>query len=110
MTFDFPTAFASHGPEERAAAERVLRSDRLTAGPEVAAFEVELAAYCGRKHAIMTNSGSSANLVAVAAIGQKRLMGWSKSDSAYVPAIAWSTTYAPLIQHGLSPFILDVDG
>ena len=109
MTFDFPTAFASHGPEERAAAERVLRSDRLTAGPEVAAFEVELAAYCGRKHAIMTNSGSSANLVTVAAIDQKRLMGWSKSDSAYVPAIAWSTTYAPLIQHGLSPFILDVD-
>ena len=107
MTFDFPTAFASHGPEERAAAERVLRSDRLTAGPEVEAFEAELAAYCGRKHAVMTNSGSSANLAAVAALD--RLHCFAQRGRGYAPAIAWSTTYAPLIQYSVKPAILDVD-
>lgn len=82
--------------------ERVIRSGRFTMGAEVEAAEAELAAYHGRKHCIMVNSGSSANLVAVAALdetGQLRQM-------VLAPALAWPTTYSPFVQQGRE-FILD---
>ena len=68
MTYKYPTAFKSWGTEEQDAATRVLRSDWLTMGSETEAFEQELAAYNQRKHAVCCNSGSSANLLAVAAM------------------------------------------
>ncbi|MCS6913382.1 MAG: DegT/DnrJ/EryC1/StrS family aminotransferase [Myxococcales bacterium] len=46
--------------EEIAAAERVLRSGRLVSGPEAVAFEEELAAACGRRHAAVVSSGTAA--------------------------------------------------
>ncbi len=108
MTYDFPTAFSAHGPEERAASARVLASDRLTMGPETEALEAELAAFHGRRHAVVVNSGSSANLVAVAALKVHRYL----DDDPYVvvPAIAWATTYSPLVTQGLDNLLIaDVD-
>ena len=67
---NYPTAFSIWGDEERAAIERVLRRGQLTMGAEVFEFEREFAAFHGRAHGIMVNSGSSANLVAVAALFQ----------------------------------------
>ena len=58
--------------EERAAINRVLDSGRYTIGPEIAAFEKAFAAYHGKRHAVMVNSGSSANLVAVASLFHKK--------------------------------------
>jgi CDP-6-deoxy-D-xylo-4-hexulose-3-dehydrase len=107
--YDFPTAFAFWGKEEDAAIKRVLASGRLTSGPEVAAFEHELAAYHGRRYAIMVNSGSSANLVATAALFHLSDKPLKRGDRALVPAIAWSTTYSPLVQHGLDLILVDVD-
>ncbi len=46
--------------EDIAAVVRVLRSDFLTQGPEVPAFEQAVADYCGARHAIAVNSGTSA--------------------------------------------------
>lgn len=111
----YPTAFSSWlhptGPDlsspEFAAYDRVLRSGRLTMGPETEAFEAELAAYHGRRHAVAVNSGSSANLVAVAALAVH--YGWEldvyphAEKSASVPSVAWATTYAPLVQHRVEP-------
>lgn len=77
-------------------------------GPEVAAFEREFADYHGMRHGIMVNSGSSANLIMVAAISGLGLI--KRGDAVAVPAIAWSTTYAPLIQYGLDLVLMDVDG
>lgn len=124
----YPTAFSSWGREENEAITRVHFSGRYTMGPEVEAFEREFAAYHARKHGIMVNSGSSANLVAVAALYEKthepldrfeiawdyKENGLSESglrhpETAVVPAIAWSTTYAPLVQHGMNLHIADVD-
>lgn len=106
----FPTAFSAWGDEEHAAIERVIISGRLTMGEEVAAFEREFADLHGRAHGIMVNSGSSANLVAVAALshrtGDRPL---KRGDVALVPALAWSTTYAPLVQHGLGLSLIDCD-
>lgn len=109
----WPLAVSTFGPEERAAVIEVLDSGHLTAGERVREFERAFAAYVGSEHAVMTNSGSSANLLAVAAM---RYAGGSSppplspmGDVAVVPAIAWSTTYAPLQQHGLKLTVMDVD-
>ena len=55
--------------EDIAAVGRVLRSDFLTQGPEVPAFEQAVAAYCGARHAVAVNSGTSALHLACMALG-----------------------------------------
>ncbi|MBV9239330.1 MAG: aminotransferase class I/II-fold pyridoxal phosphate-dependent enzyme, partial [Xanthobacteraceae bacterium] len=97
------------GPEETEAIQRVLASGRLTIGPNVAAFEEAFAAYHGRKYAVMVNSGSSANLLSVAALFYKKDRPLQRGDEVIVPAISWSTTYTPLQQHGLKLKIVDVE-
>lgn len=101
--YDYPTAFSHWGKEERDAIFRVMASDRWTIGAEVEAFEHEFASYHGRKHCVMVNSGSSANLVAVAALKPGANMGAS------VPAVAWATTYAPLMQNSIAMVLQDCD-
>lgn len=107
--YAYPTAFRSWGAEERAAIDRVIASDRFTMGAETEAFEAEIAAYHGRKHAVACNSGSSANLLAVAAVTGILNIFPSDHATASVPALAWATTYAPLVQHGLKLVPLDCD-
>ncbi len=97
------------GPEERAAVERVMNSGRYTIGQEVEAFERAFADYHGRKHAVMVNSGSSANLVAVAALSHKKKNPLKPGDEVIVPAISWATTYHPLQQYGLKLRFVDVE-
>lgn len=107
VTLAWPQAVHSWGPEEEDAAIAVIRSGRLTMGSQVGAFERAFASHIGVKHAVMVNSGSSANLIAVAALyhaGRIRPGG-----AAIVPAIAWATTYAPLLQYGLSLQVVDIE-
>ena len=61
-----PLATSTWDNEEYAAIQRVIDSDRFSMGPEVEAFEKQFAAFFGAKYAIMSNSGSSANLLTVA--------------------------------------------
>ena len=103
----YPTAFNSWGQDEMDAAMRVLMSGRFTQGERVALFEREFADYHGRRYGVMCNSGSSANLLMVAAL--KELGAFKPGDKAIVPAVAWSTTYAPLVQHGLDLVVIDID-
>ncbi len=104
MNYDYPTAFSHWGAEERAAIASVYASDRWTMGAEVEAFEHEFAAYHGRKHCIMVNSGSSANLLMVKALGYD-----FKDLPVAVPALAWATTYAPFMQDGAVFRLMDCD-
>src|SRR5215469_14729639 len=97
------------GPEETEAIQRVLASGRLTIGPNVAAFEEAFAAYHGRRYAVMVNSGSSANLLSVAALFYKKDRPLQRGDEVIVPAISWATTYHPLQQYGLKLKIVDVE-
>src|SRR5215469_8542523 len=110
----YPTAFSSwrygDGGAESAAIDRVLKSDQLTMANETEAFEEEIAAHHGRRHAIAVNSGSSANLVGVAALGEK--YGLATLVRVAVPAIAWATTYSPFVHfaaHLPNFIVLDVD-
>ncbi len=105
----YELAVSTWGPEEIAAIQRVLASDRLTIGPNVAEFERAFAAYHNCKYAVMTNSGSSANLLAVAALFYKKERPLRRGDEVIVPAISWATTYHPLQQYGLKLKIVDVE-
>jgi len=95
--------------EEIAAAKAVLDSGFFTMGAQVKAFESEFAAYFGVKHAIMVNSGSSANLIAVAALTYRGKQPLQRGDEVIVPAISWATTYHPLQQYGLRLRFVDVE-
>ena len=83
----------------------------LTLGKEGDAFEKELAAILGVKGTILTNSGSSANLLAFAALtsyklGERRIL---PGDEVITVAAGFPTTVAPIIQCGAVPVFLDVD-
>ena len=104
----YDLASTTWGPEEVAAIQRILAEGRFTMGEHVRRFEEAFAAHFGMKHAVMVNSGSSANLVAVAALCYKKDRPLQRGDEAIVPAISWATTYHPLQQYGLRLRFIDV--
>lgn len=105
----YELAASSWGQEERDAIQRVIDSDRFTIGQNVARFEEAFAAYHDRRYCVMVNSGSSANLVGVAALAYKKNRPLEPGDEVIVPAISWATTYYPLLQYGLRLRFLDVE-
>ncbi|OFW22012.1 MAG: pyridoxamine 5-phosphate oxidase [Acidobacteria bacterium RIFCSPLOWO2_02_FULL_65_29] len=107
MVYDL--ASPSWGQEELDAIARTLREGRFTMGDHVRAFEDAFAAKIGVRHAVMVNSGSSANLVAIAALFYLRERPLRRGDEAIVPAISWATSFHPLQQYGLKLRFVDVD-
>ncbi|WP_454021069.1 DegT/DnrJ/EryC1/StrS family aminotransferase [Azospirillum sp. Marseille-Q6669] len=105
----YELAASSWSVEEAEALQRVIASGRFTMGEQVAAFEREFADWFGVRHAIMVNSGSSANLVSVAALAYKKDRPLQRGDEVIVPAISWATTYHPLQQYGLKLRFVDVE-
>ncbi len=82
----------------------------LTAGPRADELERNLAKHLGVKKAILTNSGSSANLLAVSALTSKKLDDRLKAgDEIIVPATSFPTTVNPIIQNKLVPVFVDVE-
>jgi CDP-6-deoxy-D-xylo-4-hexulose-3-dehydrase len=83
----------------------------LTANRYADRFEAEFADYMGLESALLVNSGSSANLVALTALtspklGQRRL---KPGDEIVTVAAAFPTTVAPIIQNNLVPVFVDVN-
>ncbi len=111
MSARFPLATSSWDQAEQDALQRVIASDRFTMGAEVAEFERRFAAHFGANHAVMVNSGSSANLLMVAALAYTSQddLRLKPGDEVIVPAVSWSTTYYPLHQYGLKLKFVDVD-
>lgn len=111
MTHKFSLAAPSWGPEEIAAIQSVVDSGQFSMGKRVQQFETEFAAYVGAKHAVMVNSGSSANLLMTAALcfTQNPSLKLERGDEVLVPAVSWSTTYYPLAQYGLTLRFVDID-
>ncbi len=83
----------------------------LTLGPEGDAFESELAKYLGVRSSMLVNSGSSANLLALAALTSPRLgeRQLRPGDEVITAAAGFPTTVAPILQHGLVPVFIDND-
>jgi CDP-4-dehydro-6-deoxyglucose reductase, E1 len=106
---DYPLAASSWNEAEIVAMQKVINTGIFTMGGSVQQFEKEFAYFFGSKYAIMSNSGSSANLLMVASLFFRSKNPLSAGDEVIVPAISWSTTYMPLQQYGLKVKFIDVD-
>jgi CDP-4-dehydro-6-deoxyglucose reductase, E1 len=105
-----PASGRVFGPEEVRELVRTSLDFWLTAGPEAAVFERKLARRTGHRHALLVNSGSSANLLALCALtshrlGDRRLV---PGDEVITVAAGFPTTVNPIIQNGLVPVFVDV--
>ncbi len=83
----------------------------LTSGRFAKEFEKNFAEFLGVKHCLLTNSGSSANLLAVSALTSPKLgkRSLNPGDEVITVACAFPTTVNPIIQNNLVPVFLDVD-
>ncbi len=82
----------------------------LTLGPHGATFERDLCAFLGTRWSLLTNSGSSANLLAISALGSPRLKRrLLPGDEVITAACGFPTTVAPIVQMGAVPVFVDND-
>lgn len=105
----YPLANTTWDDREYKALQDVISSDRFTMGPKVRAFEEAFAAKFGKKYAVMTSSGSTANLLGIAATFYHPDFGFQAGDEVIVPAVSWSTTYFPITQTGMVLRFVDID-
>jgi CDP-4-dehydro-6-deoxyglucose reductase, E1 len=106
-----PVSGKVFGSEEVVELVRTSLDFWLTAGPETQRFERALAQKAGLRHALMVNSGSSANLAAVTALtspllGERQLL---PGDEVITVAAGFPTTVNPIVQNGLIPVFVDVE-
>jgi len=89
---------------------KVLNSQQITIGKITKKFENFFAKKIGSKYALMTNSGSSANLMALSALtsplSEKKI---PTKGEVLLPAVCWSTSLWPIIQNNLKPIFVDVE-
>ena len=99
-----PNKFESYGEEEIKAVEQCLRDGWLAGfGPRSIEFEEKISKAFGKKYGVFVNSGSSACLLAIAALDLP------KGCKIITPACTFSTTLAPIIQLGFKPIFCDVE-
>jgi CDP-6-deoxy-D-xylo-4-hexulose-3-dehydrase len=104
-----PVSGKAFGPEELEALVQCALEFWLTAGPYCHRFESRLRSIVGAKAVALTNSGSSANLLAVSALcslslGERRLRG---GDEIITAALGFPTTLNPILQNHLSAVLID---
>jgi CDP-6-deoxy-D-xylo-4-hexulose-3-dehydrase len=108
----WPLASSSWDDREIQTLYEVINSGQYTMGARVKKFESEFAKWCGRKYAVMVNSGSSANLIAATYFRYLHDFDtFQNSDQkleVIVPAVSWGTTYFPLAQCGYRLVFVDV--
>lgn len=106
----FPLVDSSYDNQEIISCMATLLSGQLTMGAKVRQFEQNFAGYCGARFAVMVNSGSSANLLALSVLTNPlRRVHLRAGDKVAVPAVCWSTSLWPVLQTGLVPVLVDVD-
>ncbi|MCK9868098.1 lipopolysaccharide biosynthesis protein RfbH [Nocardiopsis dassonvillei] len=99
------------GADERVALVQAALTMRIAAGPSARRFESRFSKYFGLRKAHLTNSGSSANLIALAALtspqlGDRRLKA---GDEVITVAAGFPTTVNPILQQGLVPVFVDIE-
>ena len=105
----YPLASSTWDEKEIEAINSVIAKDMYTMGEGVKLFEEDFSKFFGSKYSVMVNSGSSANLLAVAALFYTKEPKLKRGDEVIVPAVSWSTTFYPLYQYGLKLKFIDVD-
>tara|TARA_R110000868_G_scaffold155691_6_gene382207 strand:- start:79820 stop:81136 length:1317 start_codon:yes stop_codon:yes gene_type:complete len=95
------------GDEEVSAAiESLISGKWIAAGEKVGKFEREFSKKYNFQSSLMVNSGSSANLVMIAA--SKKFFNWNDGDEIIVSPVGFPTTISPLIQNNLVPRFVDI--
>lgn len=94
------------GTEIQAAIDTLTKGEWYPAGKEVAKFERQFSDKFNFKKSLMVNSGSSANLVMIAAL--KKYFGWKDGDEIIVSVVGFPTTVNPILQNGLVPRFVDI--
>lgn len=97
-----PYAQSVHGQEEIDAVVSVLQGNTAV-GPRTHEFESRIAELFGKKHGVMVNSGSSANLLAF------EIMDLKPGDEVVTPLLTFGTVVAPIVQKHLVPVFVDVE-
>ena len=95
--------------KELDAIQSVIDRDMYSMGESVKQFELDFSKYLNTKYCVMTSSGSTANLIATAALFYTKNPKLKRGDEVIVPAVSWSTTYFPLQQYGLKLKFVDID-
>lgn len=105
----YPLATSGWDDLEIQAIQNVIKSGMYSMGPYVAEYEKHFSKYLNSKYSVMCSSGSTANLIMVAALFYRKNNPLKRGDEVIVPAVSWSTTYYPLYQYGLKLKFVDID-
>ena len=100
---DLKAQYTEIKPQVDAAVARVIESAQFVLGPEVAAFEERFAAYCGVRHCVALNSGTSALHLALLAAGV------GPGDEVITVSMTFVATTAAILYCGAKPVFVDVD-
>jgi CDP-6-deoxy-D-xylo-4-hexulose-3-dehydrase len=95
--------------DEYIAAVKTLLGGWLVLGAEGTRFEARFPKRLGKKLGILTNSGSSANLLMMAALTSKRGLNLPKGTKVLTPIAGFPTTINPIIQLGFTPVFVDIE-
>lgn len=105
-----PLSVPAYSWEEVSEAVDSLLTTYVTMGKKVQAFEKLFAEYVGVNYAVMVNSGSSANLLALSILTNPTIKNRiERGQEIITPALSWATTVYPIIQVGATPVFVDVD-
>ena len=106
---NYPLLKNAFNKEDLDSAISVIRSKRITMSNVTYEFEKKFAKVLGAKYAVMTNSGSSANLLALSALTNPlNELKLEKGDEVIIPALCWSTSLWPIVLNNLKPIFVDV--
>ena len=106
---NYKLASSTWDEKELQAIKSVIDRDMYTMGESVQQFENDFASYVKSNFCVMTSSGSTANLLSIAALFYTKNPRLKRGDEVIVPAVSWSTTYFPLQQYGLKLKFVDID-
>ena len=95
--------------EEIVAATETLLKGWLVMGNDCARFEHKFPTYFGKKHGVLTNSGSSANLLMMSALKSKRGHNLPPGTKVLMPIAGFPTTLNPTLQVGFNPVFVDIE-
>ena len=108
-TFYYPLSINTWDNKEYEAINNVISSQNFTMGEKVRTFEDKFAKHMGSKYSVMVNSGSSANLLMIAALVLDKNIDLNEGDEVIVPTLSWATTYYPLQQYKLKSKFVDIN-
>lgn len=93
--------------DEFVAATNALLNEWMVLGEDAMKFEKKFPPLLGKEHGVVTNSGSSANLLMM--LTAKKCYRWKDGDRVIVPVAGFPTTFNPIIQCGLRPIFVDIE-